>query len=101
MSEQPGVPTPPPSDADRPFNSDFDGATPFDVLLGEIDEVIAEWRELVRLEPWSRIPDARLVDAFPQILPRLLRLAQHGATHIDDDLKTQITDEHGFCRRGD
>ena len=91
----------PPHESDEPIGARLEGASPYEVLLGSIDEVIAEWRELVRLEPWSRIPDARLVDAFPQILPRLLRLAQHGATHIDDDLKTQITDEHGFFRRGD
>jgi hypothetical protein len=75
--------------------------SPYEVLLGRIDEVIGEWRALVQLEPWSRLPASRLVDSFPQILPRLLRLAAAGAAQIDDELRTQITDEHGFLRRGD
>ncbi|HEU4563534.1 MAG TPA: hypothetical protein VFS05_02755 [Gemmatimonadaceae bacterium] len=79
----------------------LDEMSPYEVLLGAIDEVIAEWRAQVRLEPWSRIPDSRLVNSFPEILPRIIRLAQGGATHIDDDLKSRITDEHGFLRRGD
>ena len=100
MSEQSGTPTPP-SDVQPPFEADPDAATPFDVLLGEIDQVIAEWRELVRLEPWSRLPAARLVDALPEILPRIVRLAQAGASEVDEELRTRITDEHGFFRRED
>jgi hypothetical protein len=70
-------------------------------LLGNIDQVIAEWRELVRLEPWSRIPAARLVDSLPEILPRIVRLAQAGASEVDEELRSRITDEHGFFRRED
>ena len=101
MSEQSATPTPPPSNAQPPFQADLDATSPFDVLLGQIDEVIAEWRELVRLEPWSRLPAARLVDSFPEILPRIVRLAQAGASEVDEDLRTRITDEHGFFRRED
>lgn len=89
-----------------PFRSDdrgpqLDEMSPYEVLLGAIDAVIAEWRSQVRLEPWSRIPASRLVNSFPEILPGIIRLAQNGATHIDDELKSRITDEHGFHRRGD
>jgi hypothetical protein len=79
----------------------LDELSPYEVLLGHIDEVLAEWREQVRGEPWARIPPARLVDAFPQILPPLIRLARAGAVHIDDDLKSRITEDHGFFRRQD
>ena len=101
MSEQSGTPIPPPSAAQPPFEAELDAPTPFDVLLGEIDQVIAEWRELVRLEPWSRLPAARLVDSLPEILPRIVRLAQAGANEVDEELRTRITDEHGFFRRED
>ena len=101
MSEHSGTPTPQPSDAQPPFDAELDTATPFDVLLGEIDQVIAEWRELVRLEPWTQLPAARLVDSLPEILPRIIRLAQAGANEVDEDLRTRITDEHGFFRRED
>ena len=81
--------------------SDIDAPTPYEILLGSLDELLAEWRELVRLEPWSQLPAARLLDSFPEILPRLVRLAQSGATHVDEELKARITDEHGFVRRAD
>ncbi len=81
--------------------SDTERATPYEVLLANLDDLLAEWRELVRLEPWTQLPAARLLDAFPEILPRLFRLAQGGATHVDDELKARITDEHGFFRRAD
>jgi hypothetical protein len=83
------------------LDAQLDPATPFDVLLGEIDQVIAEWRELVRLEPWTQLPAARLVDSLPEILPRIIRLAQAGANEVDEELRTRITDEHGFFRRED
>jgi hypothetical protein len=101
MSEQSGTPTPPPSDAHLPLEAEMDARTPFEVLLGDIDQVIAEWRELVRLEPWSRLPAARLVDSLPEILPRIVRLAQAGASEVDEELRSRITDEHGFFRRED
>lgn len=78
-----------------------DEHSPYDVLLGSIDEVIAEWRELVRLEPWAHLPSARLVNSFPEILPRILRLGRSGATQIDEDLRSRITAEHGLFRRED
>jgi hypothetical protein len=81
--------------------ADAGESTPYEILLGHIDEVIAEWREKVRLEPWARITPARLVDAFPEILPRIIRLAQSGSTHVDDELKRRITDDHGAFRRTD
>ena len=81
--------------------SEIDAPTPYEILLGSLDELLAEWRELVRLEPWSQLPGARLLDSFPEILPRLFRLAQSGATHVDEELKARITDEHGFVRRAD
>jgi hypothetical protein len=100
MSEHSHTPISP-SEAQHPLDADLDAHTPFDVLLGEIDQVIAEWRELVRLEPWSRLPAPRLVDSLPEILPRIVRLAQAGANEVDEELRTRITDEHGFFRRED
>jgi hypothetical protein len=41
------------------------------------------------------------VDAFPEILPRLVRLARAGATHVDDPLRELIADAHGHFRRVD
>lgn len=75
--------------------------SPYEVLLGGIDQVIAEWRRLVVDEPWARIPASRLVDSFPEILPQLLRLARSGATHVDDSLRALIADAHGHFRRID
>jgi hypothetical protein len=76
-------------------------ATAYDVLLGHIDVVIAEWRAHVQTEPWTRIPPPRLVDAFPEILPRLLRLAGAGAHQVDQELRELIADRHGYFRRAD
>jgi hypothetical protein len=85
----------------EPVLPDIDEQSPYELLLGSIDEVLGEWRELVRLEPWSAIPPSRLVNSFPEILPRILRLASAGATHIDDELKSRITEHHGLHRRAD
>lgn len=74
---------------------------PYDVLLGVIDEVIGEWRTLVKREPWAELPASHLVNSFPDILPRMLRLARSGATHIDDGLRDIIADAHGHFRRTD
>ncbi len=79
----------------------FGGETPFDVLLGELDEVIGEWRTLMRPQPWAALPMDRLLDSIPKILPDLLRLAKSGASHVDDALKEQIAQEHGSLRRED
>lgn len=75
--------------------------SPYDMLLGVIDEVIGEWRTLVMSEPWATLSASRLVDSFPEILPRILRLARSGATHIDDGLRELIADAHGHVRRAD
>ena len=78
-----------------------DRPSPYDLLLGHIDEVIAEWRALALSEPWAAIPGDRLVDSFPEILPRLFRLARSGATQVDPPLAEHIADAHGGFRRLD
>ena len=74
---------------------------PYDILLAQIDDVIGEWRGLVTKEPWSAIPGHRLVDALPEILPNMFRLAGTGAVRIDGDLSEVISQAHGYVRRGD
>jgi hypothetical protein len=75
--------------------------SPYEALLGGIDQVIGVWRTLVEREPWAKLPASRLVDSFPEILPKVLRLARSGATHIDDSLRELIADAHGQFRRVD
>ena len=75
--------------------------TPYDALLGDVDKVIAEWRAIVQPEPWADLTPSRLIDSLPEILPRLIRLARAGATHIDDVLQGRIAHEHGELRRED
>jgi len=75
--------------------------SPYDVLLGLVDEVIGEWRTLVTREPWTKLPASRLIDSFHEILPKMLRLARSGATHIDDGSRELIADAHGHFRRLD
>ena len=75
--------------------------SPYDILLGAIDEAIGEWRRLVSREPWAKLPASRLVDSFPDILPKMLRLARSGGSHIDDGLRELIADAHGQFRRTD
>ena len=75
--------------------------TPYDVLLGDADKVIAEWRAIIRPEPWADLPPSHLLDSLPEILPRLIRLARAGATHINDVLQDLISHEHGELRRED
>ena len=87
-----------PGDAPPPAQT---AGSPYDLLLGVIDEVIGEWRTLVTGEPWSALSASRLVDSFPEILPRMLRLARSGATHIDDGLRELIANAHGHFRRAD
>lgn len=74
---------------------------PYNILLERIDGVIGEWRTLVKMEPWSQIPGDRLVDAFPEILPKMFRLAGTGAVSIDGELSEVISEAHGFFRRAD
>jgi hypothetical protein len=76
-------------------------ASAYEALLGAVDQVIGEWRTLVVREPWATLPASRLVDSFPEILPKMLRLARTGATHIDDSLRELIADAHGDFRRAD
>jgi hypothetical protein len=94
-----------PVDRDRPIPNGQPSAAPsasaYEALLGGIDQVIGEWRKLVLGEPWAKIPASRLVDSFPEILPKMLRLARSGATQIDDDLRQLIADAHGHFRRVD
>ena len=78
-----------------------DGASPYDVLLGAVDQIIGEWRMLVQREPWAKLSASRLVDSFPDIVPKLVRLARVGGTHIDDSLRELIADAHGQFRRDD
>jgi hypothetical protein len=77
------------------------GGSPYEVLLGAVEDVITEWRSLVANEPWATLPPSRLVDSFPEILPRMLRLARAGITHIDDPLRELIANAHGHFRRVD
>lgn len=74
---------------------------PYNILLERIDGVIGEWRTLAKNEPWSAIPGERLVDAFPEILPKMFRLAGMGAAKIDGDLSEVISEAHGYFRRID
>ena len=76
-------------------------ASPYDVLLGAVDQIIGEWRGLVQREPWANLSASHLVDSFPEILPKLVRLAEAGTTHIDDSLRELIADAHGQFRRVD
>lgn len=87
----PGAPTPP---AD-------DDVSPFDVLRGHIDAVLAEWRTLVRDEPWASIPSHRLINSVPEMLPRLFKLADAGTPQLDEELSEFIAREHGYFRRDD
>ena len=73
----------------------------YEVLLGAVDDVIGEWRSLVMKEPWATLPASRLVDSFPEILPRMIRLARASITHIDDPLRELIANAHGHFRRVD
>lgn len=75
--------------------------TAYDVLLAELDQVLAEWRSIVEPELGAHIAPARLLDSLPEILPRLLALARSGAVEIDDNLKQRIAVDHGFARRED
>lgn len=81
--------------------SAFGELYPYDILLGEIDSVIGEWRSLVTSEPWAAIPGHRLVDSLPDILPKMFRLAGSGAVKIDGDLSEIISEAHGYFRRAD
>lgn len=91
--------------SDLAFGLPIDGsaiyAPPYDALLGHIDAVIGEWREMARAEPWANIPPSHLVDSLPEILPKLFRLAGAGALKIDEGLSEVIAESHGYFRRMD
>lgn len=96
------------SDASSPSSaSGPDGASgppplgPYELLHAHIDEVIREWRTLVAQEPWAPESPARLVNALPEMLPKIFRLGKHGADRVDDDLSEFIAQHHGFHRRED
>ena len=74
---------------------------PYDVLLADIDMVLAEWRALVRPTLGAELPPVRLMDSVPEILPRLVRLARNGAQHLDAELCERVAREHGAARRED
>lgn len=73
----------------------------YDILLAELDQVLAEWRSIVEPELGPRVSPARLLDSLPEILPRLLHLGRSGAREIDDRLKHRIAADHGLARRED
>ena len=74
---------------------------PYELLHAHIDEVIREWRQLVAQEPWAPDSPARLVNALPEMLPKIFRLGRRGADRVDDDLSDFIASNHGFLRRED
>ncbi len=75
--------------------------TPFELLEARTDRVILEWRGLLARDPWARLPDDRLIDHLPEILPRLFRHAAAGVREIDPELQQIISRAHGFFRRED
>lgn len=75
--------------------------TPYEILRGRIDFVLAEWRALASQEPWSNMKVSRLMNGLPEILPKLFREAERGSTHVGADLGELITEAHGHFRRDD
>ncbi|HEU4643662.1 MAG TPA: hypothetical protein VFS44_14490 [Gemmatimonadaceae bacterium] len=75
--------------------------TPYEVLLGELDHLLAEWRAMVRPHTDPSLPSSRLMNSMPEILPHLLRLARMDAPEVDDELKERIARDHGGARRED
>jgi hypothetical protein len=91
----------PPSIGGGTFEPPSDYMYPYNILVAQIDGVIGEWRGMVTQEPWATIPAHRLVDALPEILPRMFRLAGAGAVRIDGALSEVISEAHGYFRRHD
>jgi hypothetical protein len=75
--------------------------TPYEILRGRIDSVLAEWRALASQEPWSNMKVSRLMNGLPEILPKLFREAESGRTHVSPELAELITEAHGHFRRDD
>lgn len=90
----------PPTVDGRP-GSGADERTPYEVLIGEIDRVLEEWRALMRVEALADLPPSRLIDSMPEILPGLVRHARDGATQLEEELKVRIASCHGITRRED
>lgn len=74
---------------------------PYEILHGNVEEVIREWKNLVEGEPWIPPSPARLVNSLPEILPPLFRHLHGGAAHIDKELSDLIAQQHGSWRRED
>jgi len=91
----------PPSIGGSSFEPPADDNYPYNILVAQIDGVICEWRGMVNQEPWAAIPGDHLVDALPEILPKMFRLAGSGAVTIDGHLSETISEAHGFFRRND
>lgn len=85
----------------EPVGAEAIPQTPYEVLLGELDQLLAGWRVLVRPHTQPTLAPSRLMDSLPEILPRLIRLARAGATDVDDELKERIARDHGGARRED
>ena len=92
--------TPPSSESAAP-DAVAPAPGPFDILLGEVDLVLGEWRQLVADEPWNTIPHTRLIDSFPEVLPKLFRLARAGCAELDVEVRRLVADAHGTPRRQD
>ena len=93
-----------PSPESRPGSEEEGGPSstgPYALLHARIDEVIREWRMLVTQEPWAPDSPSRLMNALPEMLPKIFRLGQSGADRIDRDLSEFIARHHGFHRRED
>jgi hypothetical protein len=100
LPSEAGSSKPPVIGADS-FEPTSDYGHPYNILVAQIDGVIGEWRGMVTEEPWSSIPGDHLVDALPEILPKMFRLAGSGALTIDGDLSEIISEAHGYFRRRD
>ncbi len=83
------------------LDSGADERTPYEILIGEVDRVLEEWRVLMRAEALAELPPSRLIDSMPEILPGLIRHARDGATHLEEELKVRIASDHGTTRRED
>ena len=91
----------PPAIGGGSFEPTSDYGYPYNILVAQIDGVIGEWRGMVTQEPWASIPGDHLVDALPEILPKMFRLAGSGAVKIDGHLSEIISEAHGYFRRND
>jgi hypothetical protein len=91
----------PPGVGSGSFEPPSDYGYPYNILVAQIDGVIGEWRVMVTQEPWASIPGDHLVDALPEILPKMFRLAGSGSVKIDGQLSEIISEAHGYFRRSD